>query len=284
MANPLRRGESGGQVSTWAISNDSFTPLNQTSFVNPYGLTLRQTITSSGSVTIPAGITWVYVVMTGGGAGGYFGYGGKGGEVTWGWTVPQTTCVVGAGGANANNGGYTRYGHIIAKGGVTGNATATANYYAIPAGASFGDNNPTNGGIGANAGNGGGAASGTSQGGNGGNGISGGSGGQGSASTGTSQGGNGGSGLVGGGGGQGNGTTTGTRIGGNGGNGIGIDGTIYTGGAGQTNTGATGNGGGGAGIAGNGQSGAAGGGGGLGGGGAGSAPNAGGAGILYIFY
>ena len=65
MANPIKRGESGGQVSTWANPNDSFTPLAQTSLLNPYGLTLRQTITSSGSVTIPAGINWVYVVAVG---------------------------------------------------------------------------------------------------------------------------------------------------------------------------------------------------------------------------
>jgi hypothetical protein len=287
MAIPNRRGQSAGPVSE-SVRGDDYTPFSQTSFLNPFGLTLRQTITSSGSVTIPAGIDWVYVVMTGGGRGVFFGYGGGAGEISWGWTLAQNTCIIGAGGPGSNTGaGYTRYGHIIARGAPTN--TATANYYGIPGGLNFGDGNPQNGGIGSNAGGGGGAASGTAQGGNGGSGISGGAGGQGAATTGTSTGGNGGSGLAGGGGGQGTGTTTGTRTGGNGGNGLGIDGTIYTGGSGASQTNATGGGGGGAGIAGNGSnaSGGTGGNGGLGGGGGGSGSgtsSVGGAGILYIFY
>lgn len=282
MSHPIRRGKSDSQVSDWANPNDSFTVINQTSFLNPYGLTLRQTITSSGPVTIPNGINWVYVVMVGGGAGAYFGYGGAGGEVSWGWTVPQNTCIIGAGVQNFP-GGYTRYGHIIARG---GNAL-TANYYGIPVGIGYGDNDIRSGTIGSNGGGGGGAPSGIGQGGNGGNGISGGGAGQGSATTGTSTGGNGGSGIVGGGGGRGAGTTTGTRTGGNGGNGLGIDGRIYTGGLGASQTNANGAGGGGAGIAGNGfnASGDTAGNGGLGGGGGGSGNGGtGGNGILYIYY
>lgn len=286
MASPLKRGQSGNQVTNQFPSTAKHTPSDLVSTVVPYGLRLQQTITSSGSVTIPAGIEWVYVIMAGAGGAEFFSHGGSAGEVSWGWTLAQNTCIIGAGGAVA--GGYTRYGHIIAKGG-SGGRGADTNYYGIPAGQSFGDTTPTDGGPGANAGDGGGNSTGGNFGGNGGNGISGGGGGRSSGATsGTSTGGNGGSGLVGGGGGLGGGTTTGTRTGGNGGNGLGIDGTVYTGGTGASQTNANGGAGGGAGIAGNGSnaSGANGGAGGLGGGGAGAGGNnlSGGAGILYIFY
>ena len=291
MSNPIRRGQSSSQVSSWSQS-DIVTPNAQTSFILPYGLRLQQTITSSGSVSIPAGITWVYVIMTSGGGGSYFGYSGNGGEVTWGWTLSQNTCIVGAGGTDGNNGGYTRYGHLIATGVGTrgGSLQRPTNYYGQPPGTSYGDTSGVIAGLpGANAGNGSNGNSGF-QGGNGGSGISGGAGGGGQATTGTSLGGLGGSGLTGGGGGRGYGTTTDSRIGGNGGNAIGIDGTTYTGGTGGTGTagsGTNGGGGGGAGIAGNGNNGVSnsnsGGTGGLGGGGAGGT-GTGGAGILYIFY
>lgn len=291
MRELIRRGEVGGQVSDWHPSSDEVTPPSQTSFFAPHGLTLRHTISTPGtqSVTIPAGINWVYVVMAGGGGSGFFGYGAKAGEVSWGWTLAQSTCVIGAGGqpvTGLENGGYTRYGHIIALGAPANAQNGSTNYYGIPGGTGFGDNNPTSGQPGSNAGRGGGAASGTAQGGNGGNGISGNGGGTGNATTGTSTGGNGGSGLAGGGGGAGGGTTTGTRTGGNGGNGLGIDGTIYTGGAGASQTNNTGGAGGGAGIAGHGgnASGSNSGNGGLGGGGGGAGNGSGGNGILYIWY
>ena len=288
MANPNRRGQSTGPVSG-SVRGDDETPFSQTSFLNPYGLTLRQTITSSGSVTIPAGITWVYVIMTGGGSGGYFGYGGGAGEVSWGWTLSNSTCIIGAGGATfgGNEGGYTRYGHIIAKGGTVTTTATRANYYGIPGGVSFGDNGNSAGQMGSNGGRAGSPSSNGATGFNGGNGISGGGASQGSATTGTSTGGNGGSGLAGGGGGTGA-VTTGTRIGGAGGNGINIlTGAVTTGGTGSTGTNTNGAGGGGAGIAGNGSNAVTtnGGNGGLGGGGAGAAgTSTGGAGILYIFY
>lgn len=280
------RGNAGSQVSDWFPANSEFTPLSQQSLMAPYGLRLRQTITSSGSVTIPDGVNWVYVIIAGAGSGSYFGYGGASGEVSWGWTLAQNTCIIGAGAAGAS-GGYSRYGHIIARGGQQ-TTSLGANYYGSPSGSFLGDGaGPTSGGNGANAGRGGGAAAGTANGGNGGNGISGGGAGQGAASTGTSTGGNGGSGLAGGGGGLGGGTTTGTRTGGNGGNGLGVDGVVYTGGAGASRTGADSGGGGGAGIAGNGSAAAlgVGGNGGLGGGGGGGGgSSAGGSGILYIYY
>lgn len=255
MSELLRRGQSPSQVSDWNPSSNTVTPPSQTHFFVPFGLTLQQTIQSSGSVTIPAGIDWVYVVMTGGGASGGAGSasGGKAGEVSWGWTPVQNTCIIGAGAGGSNApGGYSRYGNVIAVGG-SGTGAGVTNYWGIPGGTS-------GGGVGSNGGSG-------SSGGNGGNGISGGGG---------NLSGSGGSGLVGGGGG---GTSGG---GGAGGNGLGVNGTVYTGGT----TASAGGGGGGAGIAANGSNatGSSGAAGGLGGGGGGGNTGAGGAGILYIYY
>lgn len=288
MKELIRRGESGGQVSDWNPSSDTITAPSQTSFFAPHGLTLRQTITSSGAVTIPAGIGWVYVVLTGGGEGGYFGFGGTAGEVVWGWTLAQNTCIIGAGGGTEGSGGYSRYGHIIARGALSNTLMGT-HYYGIPGGSNGTASAPNGtpggfGGKGISTTNANGAA--------GGDGISGGGAGSSGATTGTSTGGTGGSGMAGGGGGESY-ASTGTRIGGTGGKGIGIDGTIYTGGIGFTTTAGNSRGGGGAGIAGNGANATdlLGGNGGLGGGGGGSGRSAGGgnagsggAGILYIWY
>ena len=65
----------------------------------PLGLKLQQTITSSGSVTIPAAIKRVYAVCSAGGGGGgssttYSGGGGAGG-FSAGWTFVNNTCTVG---------------------------------------------------------------------------------------------------------------------------------------------------------------------------------------------
>jgi hypothetical protein len=305
MANPIRRGESGSQVSSWMPSSNTVTPLANTSFILPYGLQCQQTINAgTTSVTIPAGITWVYVILAGGGGGGGSRAGGAGG-IAWGWTLANSTCVVGAGGLANNEGGYTRYGHIIAGGGAAlsqselggagggggasagSGASGSINYWGMP---------PVGGRVGSTTGNSlpgfsavsGGGAGGTSfagaTAGNGGDGISGGGGGRSeNAGSSTQTGGNGGNGLAGGAGG-GAGLTSGTRIGGNGGNGINIlTGAITTGGTGTTGTGTNGVGGGGGGIAGNGgnASGTTAGVGGLGGGGGGGV---GGDGILYIFY
>ena len=129
MSNPLSKRPTG-QVSGWNNSSSSYTALAQTSFNLPYGLQLRQTITSSGAVTIPAGIPFVYVIMTGGGGGSNTtGTGGGGGGVSWGWTLANSICIVGAGGAAITIGGYTRYGHIIAGGG--GYAGLAENYAAM---------------------------------------------------------------------------------------------------------------------------------------------------------
>lgn len=95
----------------------------------PYGTQLRQTITSSGAVSVPAGITWCFaIVIGGGGSGGAYasgraGGGGAGG-VTMGWTPVPNTCTVGAGGTVNTlasgvgyNGGTTIFGGLVAGGG-----------------------------------------------------------------------------------------------------------------------------------------------------------------------
>jgi len=260
--------------------------------------------TGEQNVTIPAGINFVYVIMTGGGEAGeraQITTGGGSGGVSWGWTVPSPTCIIGAGGTTSGlDGGFSRYGNVIAGGG-GGTATlgsgggagvsGATNYWGIPGGV----NGATrlNGQSGSGAGGGGGTATLNTSGGNGGSGISGGAGGSASVTgSGTMTGGNGGSGLVGGGGG-GAGGNTGTRTGGNGGNGINIlTGAVTTGGTGTVGTSANGGGGGGGGMAGNGTNAVTttGGAGGLGGGGGGGGPTSsdqggsGGAGILYLFY
>jgi len=74
----------------------------------PFGLKLQQTITTSGSVTIPAGIERVYAVCIGGGGSGgssaQAGGGGGAGGYSAGWTWATDTCTVGAGGANVTGG------------------------------------------------------------------------------------------------------------------------------------------------------------------------------------
>ena len=117
--NPNRKGQAGNPVST-GMQSATYTPFVNTHFNLPYGLYLRQTIlTGTTSVTIPAGITFVYAIAVGAGGagnggGGSAGGGGAGG-VAWGWTIATGSCIVGAGGTST--GGYTRYGNIIAGGG-----------------------------------------------------------------------------------------------------------------------------------------------------------------------
>ena len=68
----------------------------------PLGLKLQQTITSTGSVTIPDNINRVYAVCIGGGGSGgssaKVGGGGGAGGYSAGWTYVTNTCTVGAGG------------------------------------------------------------------------------------------------------------------------------------------------------------------------------------------
>jgi hypothetical protein len=107
-------------------------------------LTLQQTITSTGAVSIPAGVTRVFAVVIGGGGSGAAnntendfngGGGGGAGGVSYGWTIPSSYALIGAGGAsataswqntnNGNNGSPSMYGNIIASGGALGNASSS---------------------------------------------------------------------------------------------------------------------------------------------------------------
>lgn len=291
MASPIRRGQVGTQVSDLTPNSNSSTPTQQTSFFVPYGLTLRQTITSSGSVSIPSGITWVYVVMTGAGGGGSAGGGGGGGALSWGWTLASNTCIIGTSSAGID-GGFTRYGHIIAGGGGRGGnssvptigaaggggqdtqnagSNGVAGFYGQPAGSSSQIRATIDNYIG------GGAPGGAAQypGWDGGSGVIGGGGSGGHPTSG-----NGGSGVIGGGGGRGVQTNS---TGGNGGSGMSLYGEFYSGGLANGREGGSG-----AGFAGAGTNGIANGApGGLGGGGGGAgtaSASLGGNGILYIFY
>ena len=59
----------------------------------PFGLKLQQTITSSGSVTIPSNIKRVYAVVIGGGGGGGAGTGASGGGGAGGYSAGWTNAV-----------------------------------------------------------------------------------------------------------------------------------------------------------------------------------------------
>ena len=52
-------------------------------FSSPAGLQLRQTITTSGAVTIPPGVPMVYAIVA------------RSGYASAGWTTPASTCSVG---------------------------------------------------------------------------------------------------------------------------------------------------------------------------------------------
>ena len=53
-------------------------------FSSPAGLQLRQTITTSGAVTIPPGVPMVYAIIA------------TSGSASAGWTTPASTCTVGS--------------------------------------------------------------------------------------------------------------------------------------------------------------------------------------------
>ena len=108
MAHPNRRGQSGNEVRT-SMRGVGYTPFSQTHFILPYGLRLQQTINAgTTSVTIPAGITFVYAIAVGGGGGGSTTAGGGAGGVAWGWTLATSSCIVGTGGTQNNNGNRIR--------------------------------------------------------------------------------------------------------------------------------------------------------------------------------
>jgi hypothetical protein len=187
----------------------------------PEGLVLRQVLLSSGAVTVPSQIIPVFAIVIGAGGsptGGNIGAGGAGG-IVWGWTYAANTCTVG--GANdGSDGGFSRYGHIIAGGGGTqgfpgilgsggGGAATNSVSGAGVKNMFFGSNVAgvantaslvATSGISGVGSSGGGYTTSTSSGatgGNGGNGLSGGGGSStGIVSSGSSIGGNGGSGIV----------------------------------------------------------------------------------------
>lgn len=257
------------------------------SLMNPDGLLLRQTLLSSGAVSIPSGINFVWaVVVGGGGAGGQPGNynGGGAGGISWGWTIASNFCIVGAGGVtlSAQSGGYSLYGHIIAGGGngATNGPGGAAGYNSQGVENFWGQSVGIQGVVGSA-----GLTSSLGQGNFGGSGYSGGGGG-GAFSTsfpGNSTGGAGGQGVFcGGGGGYAAAPASGnTRLGGAGGNSA-----FYSGGLGSS----LGGGGGGAGLLGDGTNGTSvGGNGGLGGGAggqnaSGNTGGVGGAGAILIYY
>ena len=53
-------------------------------FSSPAGLQLRQTITTSGAVTIPPGVPMVYAIVA------------RSGYASAGWTTPASTCTAGS--------------------------------------------------------------------------------------------------------------------------------------------------------------------------------------------
>lgn len=116
------------------------------------GFNRRQNFTSSGTFIVPAGITAVYVTMTGGGGGGAGGagsgynYGGGGGggaaaylkqlvSVTPGASIPITIGVAGAGGVGAvdatfNNGSagtISSFGALLSAAGGGGGSSSVIN-------------------------------------------------------------------------------------------------------------------------------------------------------------
>jgi len=104
-------------------------PLHPTSI--PYGLTLRNTYTTSQSgLTYSAEITKIFVVLIGGGGsggngggiGGTYGSGGGGGggAVSMAWISPPTSITIGS------SNGYSKIGNFISQPGGTGQ---TQDYY-----------------------------------------------------------------------------------------------------------------------------------------------------------
>ena len=182
-------------------------------------LTLRHTITNSGSVTIPAEITQVYAIVIGGGQGGSrtgniynAGVGGYAGSISQGWTASTSSVTVGAGGTAGlpgNMGGISRYGSIVASNSsiapVQGGSLGTTNT-AVDASTPGNGNFAYHGGAGNRANSGGANNAGV-----GGAGVVGGPGGGGGGNNGVGDGGASGSGVITGGAGGGNGPANGAN-------------------------------------------------------------------------
>jgi len=94
---------------------------------SPAGLQLRQTITSSGSVTVSSGTSMVYAIIIGGAAAS----GALTGAVNQGWTIPATTCVIGTSSGTSSygtlfTGPVLAYNSMTAFTGFTGAGTSGA--------------------------------------------------------------------------------------------------------------------------------------------------------------
>jgi hypothetical protein len=107
----------------------------------------QEIFTSSGTFTVPSGVTTVYVTGCGGGGGGLDSWGSGGGAGAWCMKVPVTvtpggtiSVTVGSGGSVNNNGGASSFGsHITLGGGATGNGGGnTESSYALGGSLSFG--------------------------------------------------------------------------------------------------------------------------------------------------
>ena len=70
---------------------------------SPAGLTLRQTITSSGAVSIPSSVSMVYAILIGGGVTSS----SLKGSVVQGWVNSVSTCTIGT------SSGYSKYGILL---------------------------------------------------------------------------------------------------------------------------------------------------------------------------
>lgn len=96
-------------------------------------LTLRQTITSTGAITIPSNITQVFAILAGGGGGGagaggsFQGGGGGAGGISYGWILPPKYVYIGAAGSGGGySGSASICGPLISGGGGGGYYQQTA--------------------------------------------------------------------------------------------------------------------------------------------------------------
>lgn len=107
----------------------------------------QQIFTSSGTFTVPSGVTTVYVTGCGGGGGGINTWGSGGGAGAWCMKVPVTvtpggsiSITIGSGGSLNNSGGASSFGsHITMGGGTSGVSDGNSDSsYALGGSLSFG--------------------------------------------------------------------------------------------------------------------------------------------------
>ena len=152
-------------------------------WIAPSGGSLQeQRFTSSGTFTVPTGVTKVWATVVGGGGGGNNGAGGTTYCIAWGgnagaYITEQVTVtpsasisvVVGSGGTSHAAGGASSFGSLTAAGGAGGRGTGVAD---VQIGLN-GESNYGIGGVGGNPSQGGAAAANSGAGGGGGGYVSG---------------------------------------------------------------------------------------------------------------